>query len=270
MTQCRRRRMRKERRSGRQQLGIESTGAERVASSVVIPISAPPRAHERLRVAPSGPVRVVHRGAHAVYVDVGGWCVGVVDQHATQVPCALGARTDELATLGGGPAYVLDGVLHLSGVPLVIGRLRDVRVPRLGPRRADVQGAPAVPMVPDAVARLVGAGDGLTPRGDDVLCGWLALHRAAEVPTPAIDDAIRTWSGRTTLLSATLLDCALHGEVVPQFAAYVTAFGTTRQATAEQDLLAVGHSTGAGLLEGAAWAAAEIVAAAGPATERVA
>ena len=31
---------------------------------------------------------------------------------------------------------------------------------------------------------------------------------------------------RTTLLSATLLDCALHGEVLPEFAAYVAALGT--------------------------------------------
>ena len=37
----------------------------------------------------------------------------------------------------------------------------------------------------------------------------------------------------TTLLSATLLDCAMHGEVLPQFAAYVVALGTPAQAEAE-------------------------------------
>jgi hypothetical protein len=67
----------------------------------------------------------------------------------------------------------------------------------------------------------------------------------------------------TTLLSASLLDCALHGEVLPQFAAYVVALGTPAQAGAEGDLLAVGHSTGAGLLEGARWAAAEMCASVG-------
>ena len=67
----------------------------------------------------------------------------------------------------------------------------------------------------------------------------------------------------TTLLSATLLDCALHGEVLPQFAAYVVALGTHAQAEAESDLLAVGHSTGSGLLEGARWATAELCASVG-------
>ena len=67
----------------------------------------------------------------------------------------------------------------------------------------------------------------------------------------------------TTLLSTTLLDCALHGEVLPQFAAYVRALGTPAQSGAERDLLAVGHSTGSGLLEGARWAAAELCASVG-------
>jgi hypothetical protein len=202
-----------------------------------------------------------------VYLDVGGWCVGVVDHHATQVPCALGTRTDELATLGAGPAYVRDGVLHLSEVPLVIGRLRHVGVPALRPRRTAHQRGLVAPLDPDSVARLVGAGEGLTPRGDDVLCGWLALHRAAGVFTPAVDEAVRARSAHTTLLSATLLDCALHGEVVREFSAYVAALGTPAQAEAERDLLAVGHSTGAGLLEGARWALAEVDASVGTTIE---
>ncbi|MCW2760174.1 MAG: hypothetical protein JWR85_375 [Marmoricola sp.] len=224
----------------------------------MIPVSAPPRVRARLLGAPDGPVRVVHRGTHAVYLDVGGWCVGVVDEHATQVPCALGTRTGDLTAIGAGPAYVEAGVLHLSGVPLVTGRLRDVGVPALRPVQTIHQPGPAAPLDADTVARLVGAGDGLTPRGDDVLCGWLALHRAAGVPTPSVDAAVRLRMQHTTLLSATLLDCALQGEVLPEFAAYVVSLGTPARAAAERDLLAVGHSTGAGLLEGARWAAAEI------------
>ncbi len=198
-----------------------------------------------------------------MYVDLGGWCVGVVDQHAAQVPCALGARTGDLATLAAGSAYLRGGVLHLSGVPLVIGRLRRVEVPTLCATDAAHPPEPVAPLDPETVSSLVGAGDGLTPRGDDVLCGWLALHRAAGVPTPLVDEAVRMRMQGTTLLSATLLDCALHGEVLPQFAAYVGALGTPAQAGAESDLLAVGHSTGAGLLEGARWAAAEMHSAIG-------
>ena len=154
------------------------------------------------------------------------------------------------------------GVLHLSGVPLVIGRLRRVEVPAL---RVDTahRPDPVAPLDTDAVNRLVGAGDGLTPRGDDVLCGWLAMHRAAGSATPVVDEAVRMRMQDTTLLSATLLDCALHGEVLPQFAAYVRALGTPAQSGAERDLLAVGHSTGSGLLEGARWAAAELCASVG-------
>ncbi len=248
-----------ERREGRHQLGNGARRAEParrgLASGNVIPVSAPPRVRARLLEAPSGPVRVVHRGAHAVYLDLGGWCVGVVDQHVTQVPCALGARTCQVAALGAGTAYVRDGVLLLSGVPLVIGRLRHVGVPAL---RLTHRSQDASTMDTAEVERLVGAGDGLTPRGDDVLCGWLAVHRAAGVPTPAVDEAVATRSVHTTLLSATLLECAVHGEVIPEFAAYVAALGTAAQAVAERDLRAVGHSSGAGLLEGARWAVAEL------------
>jgi len=228
----------------------------------VIPVSAPPRVRDRLLDASDGPVRVLHRGSHAVYLAVGGWCVGVVDQHAVQVPCALSTRSGDLGKLGAGPAYLADGVLHLSGVPLVIGRLRRVEVPalRIGTaHRPD----PVAPMDADAVDRLVGAGDGLTPRGDDVLCGWVAMHRAVGAPSPVVDEAVRIRMQGTTLLSATLLDCALHGEVLPQFAAYVRALATPTQAGAERDLLAVGQSTGSGLLEGARWAAAELCASVG-------
>jgi hypothetical protein len=105
---------------------------------------------------------------------------------------------------------------------------------------------------PDAVPRLVGAGDGLTPLGDDVLCGWLAAHRALGVPTPEVDAAVRAHADRTTLLSATLLDCALEGEVLPELGAWLAALATPAQLPAAADaLLAVGASSGAGLLTGA-------------------
>jgi len=229
----------------------------------VIPVSAPPRVRDRLLAAPQGPVRVVHRGRHAVYLDVGGWCVGVVDQHAVQVPCALTTRLDDLSELGGGPAYLFAGVLHLSGVPLAIGRLRRVVVPALRQAIPAQHTDPVAPLGIENVARLVGAGDGLTPRGDDVLCGWLAMHRAAGVATPVVDEAVRVRLQETTLLSATLLDCALHGEVLPQFAAYVGALGTPARTDVERELLAVGHSTGSGLLEGARWATGELWASVG-------
>jgi hypothetical protein len=194
---------------------------------------------------------VLHRGPHALYVDLDGpdpdnRCLGVVAASAVQVPCALRTRLDVLPTVA--EARVEAGVLHLDGVPLRIGRICDAAVPSL--ERA------ALGPLDAEVADLVGAGDGLTPYGDDVLCGWLAVHRASGRATAEVDAAVRDRLHRTTSLSAALLDCAMHGEVIPEFAAYVAALGTADEASATATLRAVGHSSGAGLLQGAQWALA--------------
>ena len=238
----------------------------------MIPVSAPPRVLHRLRGAPDGPLEVLHRGRDAVYVDLHGWCVGVVARRAAALPNALRTRKPDLADLPDERAYVRRGVLHLAGRPLVAGRLENVSAPRFGPVRpprhtAGSATAPATPpaavvelvgsvglrgpLAPADVADLVGRGDGLTPLGDDLLCGWLALHRAAGVATPEVDAAVLESLHRTTLLSATLLDCALHGEVLPEFAAYVSAIDTPREDATAETLARIGHTSGAGLLYGA-------------------
>jgi hypothetical protein len=241
--------------------------------------SAPPRVRERLRSAPDGARTVVHRGRHALYLDLDGWCLGVVGRAAAQVPCALRLGSDDLAALDGATASVRAGVLHVDGTPLVVGRVVDTHVPRLDlPEPRPGSGTVARPVVPPAVAgfaesvgllgrrrlepadvaRLVGRGDGLTPLGDDVLCGWLALHRAAGRATPVVDDAVRSMLSRTTLLSATLMECALHGEVLPEFASYVAAIDTPAEPDLAAALATVGHTSGAGLLYGALLARAEL------------
>ena len=151
-------------------------------------------------------------------------------------------------------ASTRDGVLHLDDHPLVVGRLVDVTVPRLarsgGPGAIDV-------------ASLVGRGDGLTPYGDDVLCGWLAVHRAAGIATPEVDTAVRGLWDRTTLLSATLLDCAMHGEVIPEFAAWVAALGTAPRRSGLRPWLRSATPRAAGCWRGrpARWPDLERVAA---------
>ena len=142
----------------------------------------------------------------------------MLGDRATAVPCALRTSLASCPTWRGA---VRDGVLHLDDAPLSIGRLVDVTVPPLA--------RPGAGRAPIDVAGLVGRGDGLTPYGDDVLCGWLAVHRAAGIATPEVDAEVRAHLPRTTLLSATLLDCAMHGEVIPEFAAYVAALGRRRR-----------------------------------------
>jgi hypothetical protein len=212
----------------------------------VIPVSAPPRVAAHLRSVDHERASVLHRGPDAVYVEVAGRCVGVLGTRATAVPCGLRTALERLPEVAA--ASVRDGVLHLDDQPLVFGRLVNVSVPSLAwtgrPGEIDV-------------AALVGRGDGLTPYGDDVLCGWLAVHRAAGLDTPEVDEAVRALAHTTTSLSATLLDCAIHGEVIPEFAAWVAAVRTAREHDRAAALARVGHTSGRGLLEGATLAMQE-------------
>lgn len=241
---------------------------ERPAQTASLPVSAPHRVRDLLRAAPDGPAAVVHRGPQAVYFEVAGRCVGLLAAEAVQVPCGLRSRRRPFARDEGASAHVEAGVLHVDGTALAVGRVVSVDVPRLGdlgrlapeavfptvlptPVLAFLLAAAPTGIGPDAVGRLVGRGDGLTPLGDDVLCGWLATQRACALPTPDVDAAVRASLGRTTLLSATLLDCALEGGVLPELGRWLSAVGSPDQARRTTDLLAVGGSSGAGLLAGA-------------------
>jgi hypothetical protein len=70
------------------------------------------------------------------------------------------------------------------------------------------------------------------------------------VSTAAVDAAVRRHLGRTTTLSATLLECALMGEVADPVAGYLRSLGTPRAAGARDRLETLGHSSGLGLAHG--------------------
>lgn len=248
-----------------------------------MPVAAPPRVRDRLRRAPDGPVPVLHSGPVATYVDVGGWAVGVVTPAAALVPCALrlaGHRVPGVpdfassdAPVGPPTAYLEGGSLHLGGHRLSMGRAVAVRAPRAVPRRCTRTTANSVTVLatpPASVAEfvcvrlagrwidaavaddLLGRGPGLTPLGDDVLAGWLVVHRLVGVATPEVDEVLADARSRTTLVSATLLDCADHGEVVPELARWLAALATSDAQRSLDALLAVGATSGAGLAVGAA------------------
>ena len=189
----------------------------------------------------TGRRRVLHRGPDAVYVDVAGRCVGVVGTRATQCPCALRQpRWTGCPTWSTRP--VRGGVLHLDGEPLVVGRLVDVAVPRLA-----MTGTPGAV----DVASLVGSrrrADAVRRRRAVRLAGGAPARPAS--PTPRSTPQVRALlAPTTTLLSATLLDCAMHGEVIPEFAACARRPGTA--AAVARRARPVGHTSGRGLLEGA-------------------
>ncbi|TDD39435.1 DUF2877 domain-containing protein [Actinomadura sp. KC06] len=119
----------------------------------------------------------------------------------------------------------------------------------------------------EAAERIVGLGPGLTPSGDDILCGLLVSLRS-------VGDALRhgrtavwlaDWLGaavtadagtRTTALAATLLHCAAAGGAGAEVAAVLRCVAghepqdalVTGQAV--RRLLAVGHTSGADLAQG--------------------
>jgi hypothetical protein len=102
--------------------------------------------------------------------------------------------------------------------------------------------------------RWVGRGDGLTPYGDDVVCGALvALHAAGEPAAIRVSAEIAAapLERCTTATSAALLRLAATGWCIDPVADYLSAQASGGQVeTARAALLAVGSSSGRGLLEG--------------------
>jgi hypothetical protein len=103
-----------------------------------------------------------------------------------------------------------------------------------------------------AGARLIGRGGGLTPDGDDLVCGVAAVIAVGDWPR-ALREA---WLGaligadlrrRTTALSATLLELAVGGMGPEPLQALVAG-----DPAALARLEAIGHSTGRAIARGAA------------------
>ena len=227
---------------------------------------------------PERPVRVVHRGADAVYLDVGGVCLGVLSARATAVPCGVrttlpylpeGLRDESVAWVG-------DGRVTLGGTDVVVARTVDAAAPPLDGSRVEAAEQRLTAAVgdrvqhvrdelprdaldglaagrADVVPALLGRGSGLTPVGDDVLAGWLATVVASASGTAVADEVARLAPGSTTLLSSTLLACARRGDVIPQFRAVLLDLGASREGDvggSVDALLRVGHTSGAGMVLG--------------------
>ena len=98
----------------------------------------------------------------------------------------------------------------------------------LGDLAHDLTAAALAGRSPEAGVRgLVGVGRGLTPSGDDALCGVLLTLAAVDAPEArharaAVVAAVRSALSRTTSLSAALLVAAGEGYAVPDVARLVT------------------------------------------------
>lgn len=112
-----------------------------------------------------------------------------------------------------------------------------------------------------AADRLIGRGPGLTPAGDDFLCGYLAARRAAADfgPDGRFLDAwcalLRSGlRGKTGEISAAFLSAAAEGLFARCLVAFARSFeapaGARAMRTAAMDLASLGHSSGLDAAEG--------------------
>jgi hypothetical protein len=131
------------------------------------------------------------------------------------------------------------------------------------PRRlADHCAAGDLASAVEAAERIVGLGPGLTPSGDDILCGLLLGLRLVGGSLTHGGTAVwlADWLGaavtedagtRTTALAATLLHCAARGEAGAEVAGVLRAVaGHEQLEPAVRRLLAAGHTSGADLTFG--------------------
>ncbi len=146
----------------------------------------------------------------------------------------------------------------------------------------------------DAVHGLIGLGPGLTPAGDDVLCGTMAgLHvfgrrlvrqnssawrrnvcrhdtspRAvhsitgrgiAEMQGRLAATVVEEMEGRTTGLSRTLLSWAARGVAVQPLLDVLWTLGSGEPVSGMETVAAIGHTSGRDMLAGVALAAASVL-----------
>lgn len=118
-------------------------------------------------------------------------------------------RPARVRPAAGSPATAARRVLAGQGDAALAALARDLTRAALDDRPVD-----------DAVAGLMGAGRGLTPSGDDTLCGVLLALCASDGPAArraqsTVRSAVLAMTSRTTSLSAALLVAAGEGYAVP-------------------------------------------------------
>ncbi len=118
---------------------------------------------------------------------------------------------------------------------------------------------------------LLGLGPGLTPAGDDVLCGlfaglrvlgrrWTHQRSRCEGTLATLSDCIVAEAPRrTTSLSSTLLLSATRGVAMEPLLHLLETAGTNTGMSGVDELLMVGHSSGSDMLTGALLAGATLV-----------
>jgi len=190
----------------------------------------------RLRVDCVAARRLAEQRTPPLRGDGGRWRAGVALLETLQARAATDLRVAPLL-FGARPSGVIGE--RLTRAALELGR--GARVGRLDVMRG-------------AAARLVGLGQGLTPAGDDFLCGFLAAGHCRRAGGSAcarlltsLAEAVQDVIGQTTDISASFLRDALAGRVSRPLAALAEACAGAPGSDLGGALLrlaAVGHSSG--------------------------
>jgi hypothetical protein len=220
----------------------------------------------------AGPVRLLGSFATACYLQLAsGAVVAVVTADAVPLPIGvlLPFTSDELGLheLDLSATAVRAHRIQLGELTVNVKPSRHVELAYLGRPSSEVRTrahqvllrhpayAEMRPMAELPVSQLVGRGPGLTPAGDDLLCGVLAGARLFGCPMSQsereIEHELRERPRATTSLSRALLLRALAGEGLPQLntfgKALIDGAGLAEATTA---LAGIGHSSGVALAVG--------------------
>lgn len=152
------------------------------------------------------------------------------------------------------------GALLGASAPSALGKkLRDAATAAVNALASTTGGALSSQgrgLLGEAVGALVGLGPGLTPSGDDFLCGMIAALRArpgSVLAAAALPDAAEAALGGTSKLSAFLIRCAVEGYWPTPLVELAEALSDDNPARAGVALFALcelGHSSGADLATG--------------------
>lgn len=165
------------------------------------------------------------------------------------------------------PHLPADALLHGGGA--LIDIVLDEPVSAFGHPRSEALSVAAALASGDTGPALdvIGLGPGLTPAGDDIVAGALAVLALAGRLDDTVRDAIhRHAQTNTAALSAALLLAAGRGQMIPQAARVLTSLAVDEPAarlrSAADGLFAVGSTSGHDLCAGMAGALASLSAGA--------
>lgn len=204
-----------------------------------------------------------HSFAHTHLYAGSAGLLAVTDEAASRSVCAVRVDPQTFSELSNA-RHLLVGERTLASdrVTIEVRRTWRTRVPRL-PRptsgtlaslRARLEHADrGLPMHTRLEpSLLVGRGQGLTPSGDDVVCGALAAAHAwsSQRRVDALWSATVGGLAGTTDLSAQFLRSAYGGHVSGELRALLLALSAGRWQAELDELLRVGHTSGADLAHG--------------------